>query len=63
MSKTASEDELKKAYRKLALRYHPDKNKTAGASQLFKKIAQAYDCLINKDKREIYDKYGNEEPE
>jgi len=58
--KTAKEDEIKKAYRKLALKWHPDKNKSAGAEEKFKEISEAYDVLSNKEKREIFDKYGEE---
>lgn len=60
LAKTATEDEIKKAYRRMALRYHPDKNKTAGAEEKFKEIAEAYEVLSDKSKREIYDKYGEE---
>ena len=58
--KTAKDDEIKKAYRKLALKWHPDKNKSAGAEDKFKEISEAYDVLSNKEKREIFDKYGEE---
>ena len=60
LSKGATEDEVKKAYRKLALKYHPDKNKSANAEERFKEIAEAYDVLSDKKKREIYDQYGEE---
>lgn len=60
VSKTATDDEIKKAYRKMALKYHPDKNKSPGAEEKFKEIAEAFEVLSNKDKRAIYDKYGEE---
>ena len=60
VSQGATDEELKKAYRKMALKYHPDKNKSAGAEEKFKEIAEAYDVLSDPKKREIYDKYGEE---
>lgn len=60
VSKGAADDEIKKAYRKLALKYHPDKNKSAGAEEKFKEIAEAYEVLSDKKKRDIYDKYGED---
>ncbi|XP_019734847.1 dnaJ homolog subfamily B member 1a isoform X1 [Hippocampus comes] len=60
IAKGASEDEIKKAYRKQALRYHPDKNKSAGAEDKFKEIAEAYDVLSDAKKKDIYDRYGEE---
>ncbi|TDG49424.1 hypothetical protein AWZ03_004107 [Drosophila navojoa] len=60
ITKTATDDEIKKAYRKLALRYHPDKNKAANAEEKFKEVAEAYEVLSDKNKRELYDKYGED---
>lgn len=60
IQKGASEDEIKKAYRKQALRYHPDKNKSPGAEEKFKEIAEAYDVLSDSKKKDIYDRYGEE---
>ncbi|XP_055844510.1 dnaJ protein homolog 1 [Episyrphus balteatus] len=60
ISKGASDDEIKKAYRKLALKYHPDKNKAPGAEDRFKEIAEAYEVLSDKKKRDIYDNSGEE---
>ena len=47
----ASDDEIKAAYRKLARKYHPDKNKEAGAEDKFKAISEAYEFLHDKQKR------------
>eukprot|EP00004_Rigifila_ramosa_P023060 TRINITY_DN6416_c0_g1_i1.p1 TRINITY_DN6416_c0_g1~~TRINITY_DN6416_c0_g1_i1.p1 ORF type:complete len:350 (+),score=78.33 TRINITY_DN6416_c0_g1_i1:155-1204(+) len=62
VSRTADDDELKKAYRKLALQWHPDKNQSNKevAEKKFKEISEAYDVLSDKQKREIYDQYGEE---
>lgn len=60
ISKGASDDEIKKAYRKLALKYHPDKNKSPQAEEMFKSVAEAYEILSDKKKREIFDQYGEE---
>mmetsp|Transcript_27771 Transcript_27771/g.38377 ORF Transcript_27771/g.38377 Transcript_27771/m.38377 type:complete len:369 (-) Transcript_27771:497-1603(-) len=60
--KNASDDDIKKAYRKLALKLHPDKNKAPNADEAFKKVSKAFDCLSNGDKRADYDRYGSEEP-
>jgi len=59
ISPTANEAEIKKAYRKAALKWHPDKNKDSpNASEKFKEVSQAYEILSDPDKRKIYDQYG-----
>lgn len=60
VEKGANDDEIKKAYRKMALRYHPDKNKQENAEEQFKEIGEAYEVLSDKDKREVYDRYGED---
>lgn len=60
LPKSATDDEIKKAYRKLALKYHPDKNKAPGAEDRFKEVAEAYEVLSDKKKRDIFDQYGEE---
>lgn len=57
VSKSCSQDELKKAYRKAAIKNHPDKG---GDPEKFKELAQAYEVLSDPEKREIYDQYGEE---
>ncbi|XP_048062947.1 dnaJ homolog subfamily B member 1b isoform X1 [Megalobrama amblycephala] len=60
IQKGASDDEIKKAYRKQALKYHPDKNKSPSAEEKFKEIAEAYDVLSDPKKKDIYDRFGEE---
>ena len=55
VSKEATDDEITKAYRKLARKYHPDLNKTKEAEEKFKDISEAYDVLNNKESRQKYD--------
>ncbi|RPH52796.1 MAG: J domain-containing protein [Desulfobacteraceae bacterium] len=60
VSKNASEDEIKKAYRKLAMKYHPDHAKDdKSAEEKFKKISEAYAVLSDKEKRKQYDEFGS----
>lgn len=58
VSKTATPEEMKKAYRKLAMQYHPDRNKTKEAEAQFKEINQAYEVLSDSSKRQQYDQFG-----
>ncbi|KAF2639002.1 DnaJ-domain-containing protein [Massarina eburnea CBS 473.64] len=61
VSTTATQDEIKKAYRKGALKWHPDKNKdNPSASEKFKEVSQAYEILSDPEKRKTYDQYGLE---
>ncbi len=60
LEKGASADDVKKAYRKLALKYHPDVNKTKEAEEKFKEINEAYAVLSDEKKRQQYDTYGHE---
>ena len=57
--KNASDREIKKSFRKLALKYHPDKNKEKGAEEKFRQIADAYSILSDPEKRKQYDMYGH----
>ncbi|XP_017892973.1 dnaJ homolog subfamily B member 6-like isoform X2 [Ceratina calcarata] len=62
VQRTASSGDIKKAYRKLALRWHPDKNpeNLEEANRRFKEISEAYEVLIDEKKRRVYDQYGKE---
>lgn len=60
VERNATESDLKKAYRRMALKYHPDKNKSPGAEEKFKDVAEALEVLSDKDKRAVYDKFGEE---
>src|SRR5919107_4340793 len=59
VARTAGDDEIKKAYRKLAMQYHPDRNNgSRDAEEKFKEITEAYDVLRDANKRAAYDRYG-----
>ncbi len=58
--KSAEEREIKKAYKRLAMKYHPDRNQgDKSAENKFKEIKEAYEILINEEKRSAYDQYGH----
>ena len=60
VSKTASADEIKKAYRKVAMQFHPDRNPgNKEAEEKFKEAAEAYEVLSDADKKSQYDRYGH----
>ncbi|HID30642.1 MAG TPA: J domain-containing protein [Desulfobacterales bacterium] len=59
VSRDASQDEIQRAYRKLARKYHPDMNKDTGAEERFKEISEAYDVLSDPEKRKMYDALGS----
>jgi DnaJ family protein B protein 4 len=60
LPKESAETDIKKAYKKLAFQYHPDKNKSDDAESKFREISEAYDILSNADKRRMYDNFGYE---
>ncbi|MBQ9124928.1 MAG: molecular chaperone DnaJ [Acholeplasmatales bacterium] len=62
LQKGASADEIKRAYRQLAKKYHPDINKEPGAEEKFKEINEAYDTLGDEQKKARYDQFGHEDP-
>ena len=62
VSKDASQEDIKKAYRNLAKKYHPDINKAPDANEKFAAIQVAYDCLSDPEKRANYDRFGTEDP-
>jgi molecular chaperone DnaJ len=59
VSQNASTEEVKKAFRRLAMRFHPDRNKEDGAEAKFKEIGEAYEVLSDPEKRAAYDRYGH----
>ncbi len=62
INRNSSDDEVKQAYRKLAKQYHPDMNPAdrKGAEEKFKELSEAYEVLMDKNKRQLYDQYGHE---
>lgn len=60
IERTASEGEIKQAYRKMALQYHPDRNDSHEAEERFKEASEAYEVLSDQDKRAIYDRFGHQ---
>ncbi|GMB07574.1 molecular chaperone DnaJ [Thermolongibacillus altinsuensis] len=62
VSRNATKDEIKKAYRKLSKKYHPDVNKEPDAAEKFKEIKEAYEVLIDDQKRAHYDQFGHTDP-
>ena len=57
IARGATDDEIKKAYRKMAVKWHPDKNKSPEAEEKFKDVAMAYEVLKDKKKRDLYGKF------
>ncbi|PIN22681.1 hypothetical protein CDL12_04592 [Handroanthus impetiginosus] len=62
LEKSCGAEDIRKAYRKLSLKVHPDKNNAPGAEEAFKKVSKAFQCLSNEESRRKYDLVGSEEP-
>ena len=62
LTKSASKDEIRKAYRKLSKMYHPDLNKEADAEDKFKEVTEAYEVLSDETKKANYDQFGHADP-
>jgi DnaJ-class molecular chaperone len=60
VAKNASDQEIKAAYRRQALKWHPDRNKSAGANEKFKEVTKAFEVLSDSKKKEMYDQYGED---
>jgi molecular chaperone DnaJ len=60
ISKQATQDEVKRSFRRLAMQYHPDRNKAPDAEQKFKEINEAYEVLSDTKRRQTYDQFGHE---
>src|SRR5947209_5046258 len=58
VAKSATDKEIKSAYRKLALQYHPDRNKTKEGEEKFKEVTKAYEVLSDVEKKQTYDQFG-----
>lgn len=63
VNRSASEEDIKRAFRRLAFQYHPDRNRENGAEERFKEINEAYEVLSDPEKRAAYDHYGHEGPQ
>ena len=59
VSRDASDEEIKRAFRKLAFQYHPDRNREDGTAEKFKEVNEAYEVLSDASKRSVYDRYGH----
>src|SRR5437868_14382014 len=59
LARTCSDDDIKKAYRRLALQFHPDRNQAPEATERFKEATEAYQVLSDAEKRGMYDRYGH----
>ena len=60
VGRKASSEEVKRSFRKLAMQYHPDRNKNADSEQRFKEINEAYEVLSDQERRAVYDRYGHD---
>ena len=61
VQKNASEDEIRRSYKKMAVKFHPDKNNSNFSADAFKKISHAFSVLSNKEKKQRYDTFGTDE--